>query len=55
VIVLAKKQHSEEDITEEAMMNKQQTLLPKPVRMFSYVFFSVVLVTAVFGWIFSQH
>jgi hypothetical protein len=52
---LAKKQQAEEDLSEEAMMSKQQSLLPKPVRMFSYVFFSVVLITVVFGWIISNN
>lgn len=36
----------------EAMMN-QHHLLPRPVRLFSYLFFGAVAVAGLIGWIVS--
>lgn len=48
--VANQKQDEDESIDREAIPPLPPTLLPKPVRLFSYMFFSAVLVMAVIGW-----
>lgn len=54
-MILTNNQHTNEEKEEDDMMKPQMSILPKPVRMFSYLFFGIVLVVGVCAWMMTQH
>jgi hypothetical protein len=52
---LAEINDTEDENDEDAMTNQYPTMLPKPVRMFSYVFFGIVVIVGLLGWMMTQH